>query len=132
MARAYPHQLSGGMKQRALIATALACEPDLLLLDEPTTALDVTIEAQILDLLDGLRRRRGVSLLLLTHNLGVVDRLCDDVSVLYAGRVVESGRPTPCWRRRAIPTRGACWRRCRGPTGAAGAPRADPRRAART
>src|SRR5262249_28313239 len=92
IARAYPHQLSGGMKQRALIAMALACEPDLLLLDEPTTALDVTIEAQILDLLEGLRARRGLSLLLVSHNLGVVDRVCDDLVVLYAGRVVEPRR----------------------------------------
>ena len=91
VARAYPHQLSGGMKQRALIATALACSPDLLVLDEPTTALDVTIEAQILDLLDHLRRDRGLSMLYITHNLGVVSRICDDVCVLYAGRVVESG-----------------------------------------
>ncbi len=92
VARAYPHQLSGGMKQRAVIATALACAPDLLLLDEPTTALDVTVEAQILDLLDNLRRQRGLSLLLVSHNLGIVDRLCDDTTVLYAGRVVEQGR----------------------------------------
>lgn len=91
VARAYPHQLSGGMKQRALIATALACKPDLLLLDEPTTALDVTIEAQILDLLEKLRRDRGLSMLYITHNLGVVSRICDDVCVLYAGRVVETG-----------------------------------------
>jgi peptide/nickel transport system ATP-binding protein len=91
VARSYPHQLSGGMKQRAVIATALACEPELLLLDEPTTALDVTVEAQILDLLDRLRRQRGVSLLLVSHNLGIVDRLCDDVTVLYAGRVAEQG-----------------------------------------
>jgi len=89
--RAYPHQLSGGMKQRAVIATALAADPDLLLLDEPTTALDVTVEAQILDLLDGLRRNRGLSMLLVSHNLGIVDRLCDRVSVLYAGRTVETG-----------------------------------------
>lgn len=94
IAQAYPHQLSGGMKQRAVIATALACEPDLLLLDEPTTALDVTVEAQILDLLERLRAERGVSLLLVSHNLGIVDRLCDDLTVLYAGRVVESGRAT--------------------------------------
>jgi len=94
VARAYPHQLSGGMKQRAVIATALACEPDLLLLDEPTTALDVTVEAQILDLLDGLRRSRGMAMLLVSHNLGIVDRLCDDLTVLYAGRVVERG-PAP-------------------------------------
>ncbi|WP_158639079.1 dipeptide ABC transporter ATP-binding protein [Elioraea rosea] len=91
VARAYPHQLSGGMKQRAVIAGALACEPDLLLLDEPTTALDVTVEAQILDLLEGLRKSRGLSLLLVSHNLGIVDRLCDDLTVLYAGRVVEQG-----------------------------------------
>ena len=91
VARAYPHQLSGGMKQRALIATALACSPELLVLDEPTTALDVTIEAQILDLLERLRRERGLSMLYITHNLGVVSRICDDVCVLYAGRVVESG-----------------------------------------
>ena len=91
IAAAYPHQLSGGMKQRALIATALACSPELLVLDEPTTALDVTIEAQILDLLEGLRRDRGLSMLYITHNLGVVSRICDDVCVLYAGRVVESG-----------------------------------------
>ena len=88
---AFPHQLSGGMKQRALIATALACSPDLMVLDEPTTALDVTIEAQILDLLEKLRRDRGLSMLYITHNLGVVARICDDVCVLYAGRVVEQG-----------------------------------------
>ncbi len=87
----YPHQLSGGMKQRVAIAMALASQPDLLLLDEPTTALDVTVEAGILDLLEGLRARRGLSLLLVSHNLGIVDRLCDRVTVLYAGRVVEAG-----------------------------------------
>jgi peptide/nickel transport system ATP-binding protein len=89
--RAYPHQLSGGMRQRAVIATALAAEPDLLLLDEPTTALDVTVEAQILDLLEELRERRGLTMLLVSHNLGVVDRICDRLTVLYAGRVVEAG-----------------------------------------
>ncbi|HVM80388.1 MAG TPA: ABC transporter ATP-binding protein [Stellaceae bacterium] len=91
VARRYPHQLSGGMKQRALIAMALSCEPDLLLLDEPTTALDVTIEAQILDLLEALRSRRGLSMLFVSHNLGIVERICDDLAVLYAGRIVEQG-----------------------------------------
>ena len=105
--RAYPHQLSGGMKQRALIATALACEPELLLLDEPTTALDVTIEAQILDLLEGLRAKRGLSMLFVSHNLGVVDRLCDEIVVLYAGRVAESGATAEVFRRPRHPyTRG--------------------------
>ncbi len=89
--RAYPHQLSGGMKQRVMIAAALAPEPELLLLDEPTTALDVTIEAQILDLLEDLRSRRGLSMLLVSHNLGIVDRICESVAVLYAGRMVECG-----------------------------------------
>jgi peptide/nickel transport system ATP-binding protein len=88
---AYPHQLSGGMKQRVMIAAALAPEPELLLLDEPTTALDVTIEAQILDLLEDLRARRGLSMLLVSHNLGIVDRICESVAVLYAGRVFEGG-----------------------------------------
>jgi peptide/nickel transport system ATP-binding protein len=87
----YPHLLSGGMKQRVAIAMALAAEPELLLLDEPTTALDVTVEAGILDLLAGLRERRGLSLLLVSHNLGIVDRLCERAVVLYAGRVVEEG-----------------------------------------
>jgi oligopeptide/dipeptide ABC transporter ATP-binding protein len=99
VALAYPHQLSGGMKQRALIATALACSPDLLVLDEPTTALDVTIEAQILDLLEKLRRGRGLSMLYITHNLGVVARICDQVCVLYAGRVAETGSAESVLRR---------------------------------
>ena len=91
VARAYPHQLSGGMKQRALIAAALACEPPLLILDEPTTALDVTVEAQILRLLSRLRRDKGIGLLFISHNLGVVRRLCDDVAVMYASQLVELG-----------------------------------------
>jgi peptide/nickel transport system ATP-binding protein len=91
LAMAYPHQLSGGMQQRILIASALICEPDLIILDEPTTALDVTIEAQILDLLDTLRRRRNLAMLFITHNLGVVNRICDRVCVLYAGSILEEG-----------------------------------------
>ena len=120
VARAYPHQLSGGMKQRALIATALACEPELLILDEPTTALDVTIEAQILDLLEELRRKRGLTMLFISHNLGVVRRIADDVAVLYAGQVVEQGATAAVLQRAAAtPTPRACWPRCRGSAGAA-------------
>ena len=85
----YPHRMSGGMRQRVMIAMALACDPHLLIADEPTTALDVTIQAQILDLMRGLREGSGAAIVLITHDLGVVAEVCDEVAVMYAGQVVE-------------------------------------------
>lgn len=87
----YPHEFSGGMRQRAMIALALACEPKLLIADEPTTALDVTIQAQILELLKDIQKKTGTSIILITHDLGVVAETCDRVVVMYAGKVVETG-----------------------------------------
>jgi peptide/nickel transport system ATP-binding protein/oligopeptide transport system ATP-binding protein len=87
----YPHQLSGGMRQRVMIAMALACDPQLLIADEPTTALDVTIQAQILNLLQSIQRERQMTLLLITHDLGVVAEMADEVAVMYAGKIVQSG-----------------------------------------
>ena len=89
--RSYPHELSGGMKQRVMIAMALLCEPKLLIADEPTTALDVTIQAQILRLMKELQGRTGAAVLFITHNMGVVAETCDEVAVMYAGRIVERG-----------------------------------------
>lgn len=87
----YPHQFSGGMKQRVVIAIALACMPDILLADEPTTALDVTIQAQVLDMINNLKQKNNTSMVLITHDLGVVATVCDDVAVIYAGKIIETG-----------------------------------------
>lgn len=87
----YPHQFSGGMKQRVIIAMALACNPHLLIADEPTTALDVTIQAQVLDLMQKLKEKYDTSMLMITHDLGIVAEVCDEVSIMYAGRIVEHG-----------------------------------------
>jgi oligopeptide/dipeptide ABC transporter ATP-binding protein len=91
MASQYPHQYSGGMRQRAMIAMSLACDPDVLIADEPTTALDVMVQAQILDLLQNLQKELNLSVILVTHDLGVVAELCDDVLVMYGGRMAEYG-----------------------------------------
>src|SRR6201994_3688855 len=129
--REYPHQLSGGMRQRVMIAMALACNPKLLIADEPTTALDVTIQAQILDLMRDLNKRLGSAIMLITHDLGVVAEMCERVVVMYAGRKGEEGWarsspircirihavcsvPCPSWVRRWLMADAASWRRSRG------------------
>lgn len=97
IAKSYPHELSGGMRQRVMIAMALACNPDLLIADEPTTALDVTIQAQILDLMNELKERMSGSLMLITHDLGVVARMAQRVAVMYSGKVVELSEAVPLY-----------------------------------
>ena len=99
----YPHEFSGGMRQRVMIAIALSCEPDLIIADEPTTSLDVTIQAQILDLMQTLTRERGMSLMLITHNLGVVARYAERINIMYAGRIIEHGTATAIFEKPSHP-----------------------------
>ena len=99
----YPHQFSGGMKQRVVIAIALACQPDLLIADEPTTALDVTIQAQVLDMMNDLKQKLGTSMILISHDLGVIAEMCDEVAVIYAGEVVEMGTAADVFRHMSHP-----------------------------
>ena len=99
----YPHQFSGGMKQRVIIAIALACRPELLIADEPTTALDVTIQAQVLDLMKGLQKELGTAMLMITHDFGVVADICDECAVIYAGEIVEKGSVEDIFDRGAHP-----------------------------
>src|SRR5262249_54462575 len=101
--RSYPHHMSGGMRQRAMIAMALACEPDLLIADEPTTALDVTVQARIPELLGRRREQRGMPVTSITHNLGVVAEIAARVMVMYAGRIVEEGAVVPLLTRPLMP-----------------------------
>ena len=99
----YPHQFSGGMKQRVVIAIALSCNPELLIADEPTTALDVTIQAQVLEMIGNLKEQMGTAMILITHDLGIVAEVCDNVAVVYAGEIVEMGSKEDLFDRPAHP-----------------------------
>ncbi len=122
----YPHQLSGGMRQRVMIALAMACNPTLLIADEPTTALDVTIQAQILELMRRLQAETGMSILFITHNLGVVAHHADDVAVMYAGRIVEAAPVRELFAQPRHPYTQACWPACRRSSASANSPAARP------
>ena len=107
----YPHEISGGMAQRVLICGAVASDPDIIVADEPTTALDVTVQAEVLELLRELSEERGLAMILVTHNLGVVADLCDTVSVMKDGHIVERADVDTIFERRSRPTPGNCWPR---------------------
>ena len=108
----YPHEFSGGMRQRVMIAIAFACDPKLLIADEPTTALDVTIQAQIIDLIKALQKEKNASVILITHDLGVVANIADRIVVMYAGQIVERGTSIEVSTTRATPTPTPCWKQC--------------------
>jgi len=109
----YPHRLSGGMRQRVMIAMAVSCEPDLLIADEPTTALDVTVQAQVLDLLDELRTQHDMAMIVITHDMGVIAEVADEVVVMYAGQIVEQAPVTELFAGRSIRTPRPCSARSR-------------------
>ena len=111
--REYPHQMSGGMRQRVVGAIAMAGGPKLIIADEPTTNLDVTIQAQYLDVLKEIQQETGVALIFVTHNLGIVAKMCDKMAVMYAGKIVEQGTVRDLFRARSTPTPRPCSARCR-------------------